>query len=84
MRAHALFDRGEVGFGDGDAGRELEVVVEALLDRGADRDLDARVELDHGSGEHVGGVVADQRERLRPVAARGEDRDLRAVAQRAR
>jgi hypothetical protein len=30
VRAHALFDRREVGLGDDDAGGELEVVVEAV------------------------------------------------------
>ena len=33
--------------------RELEVVVEAVLDRRADRDLHARVEAAHGLGEQV-------------------------------
>ena len=66
-----------------DAVGELEVVVEAVLDRRSDRDLDARVELHHRGREHVRGVVADQLEGLRPVIC-GEDRDVRAVGQRAR
>ena len=53
---------------------ELEVVVEAVLDRRADRDLGPRVELQHRLGHHVGGVVADQLERL--GVAVGEDLDL--------
>ena len=64
---------------------ELEVVVEAVLDRRADRHLGPRVELLHRLGHHVGGVVADQLQRL--GVAVGEDRDLgrrRAAAPRGR
>ena len=43
-----------------DALGELEVVVEAVLDRRADRDLHAGIELQHRGGEHVRGVVADR------------------------
>ena len=39
---------------------EVEVVVEAVLDRRPDRDLHPRVELHHGRRQHVRGVVADQ------------------------
>ena len=62
--------------------RELEVVVEAVLDRRADRHLGARVELLDRLGHHVGGVVADQLQRL--GVAVGEDRDLGAVRERRR
>ena len=71
--------RREVGVGDRDALGELEVVVEAVLDRRADRDLHARVELHHRGREHVGGVVADERQCL--VALLRDDRDLRPVGQ---
>ena len=84
VRAHPVFDRREVGLGDGDPVGELEVVVEALLDRRPDRDLHARIELHHGGGEHVRGVVADQPQRLLALRARGEDRDRGAVGQRPR
>ena len=78
--AHRLLDRLQVGLGDLDLGRELEVVVEAVLDRRADRHLGPGVELLHRLGHHVGGVVADQVERL--GVAVGEDPDLGAVGER--
>ena len=80
--AHRLLDRLQVGVGDPDVLGELEVVVEAVLDRRADRHLGPRVELLDRLGHDVGGVVADQRQRV--VVAIGEDRDLAAVAQRRR
>jgi hypothetical protein len=63
--------------------REVEVVVEAVVDRRADRDLDARVQAAHGLGEQVRGRVPQHRERVRvaPVA-RGEDLDRLAVVER--
>ncbi len=83
VRAHALFDLREVGLGEGGPVGELEVVVEAVLDRRPDRDLDALVELHDRRGEHVRGVVADQLQGLRPVVF-SEDRELRPVGQWAR
>ena len=50
-----------------------EVVVEAVLDDGADRHLRAGPELLHRLGHDVRGVVADELERLRVRA--GEDLD---------
>jgi hypothetical protein len=79
--AHALFDPLEVGVRHHGAVRELEVVVEAILDRGADRDLHAGVQLHHGRGEHVRGVVPDQLQRAR-AARRRDDGNVRAVRQR--
>ena len=70
--AHPLLDRGEVLLGQRHAVREVEVVVEAVLDRRPDRDLDARIQLQDRFGEHVGGVVADQIERVLPAAV-GDD-----------
>ena len=70
--AHLLLDALEVGVGDLHALGELEVVVEAVLDRRADRDLHARVELHHRGGEHVRGVVADQPERVVPALVRDD------------
>ena len=65
--------------------RELEVVVEAVLDRRADRDLHARVEAPHGLGEQVRRRVAEDVERVRVVlVARREDLDLLAVLERQR
>ncbi len=83
VRAHALFDLREVRLGERGAVGELEVVVEAVLDRRPDRDLDAGVELHDRRGEHVRGVVADQLEGLRP-AFLSEDGDVRPVGQWAR
>jgi hypothetical protein len=70
--AHPRLDRLEVGVGDGDAVGEVEVVVEAVLDRGADGDLHAGIELHDRGGEHVGGVVADEVQRVLPAAI-GDD-----------
>ena len=83
VRAHAIFDGGEVGLGDRGSVRELEVVVETVGDRRADRDLDALVELHHGRRQHVGGVVADQLESLLAALGR-QNRQLRPVGQRSR
>ena len=80
--AHPRLDRLEIGLGDGDAVRELEVVVEALLDRRADGDLHARIELRDRGRQHVRGVVPDERQRVRVL--RGDDLDRRAVLERPR
>ncbi len=81
--AHPLLDRREVGLGDGDAVREVEVVVEAVLDRRADRDLHARVQIGHRGGQHVRRVVTNQVERVLP-ALRRDDLERDPVLQRAR
>ena len=64
--AHPLFDRREI------LGRERlvaeEVVVEAVLDHRANRDLRSWPERLHGFGENMRGVVADQFERAGIVA----------------
>ena len=78
--AHLGLDRLEVLLGELHAVRELEVVVEAVLDRRPDRDLHAGVELHHRGGEHVRGVVADQPEAV--LVAAGHDLDARAVLER--
>ncbi len=72
---HLRFDLRQVVLGDRHPVGELEVVVEAGLDRRADRHLGAGVELGHRLGHHVGGVVADQLEPL--GVALGDDRHLR-------
>ena len=65
--AHALFDRGKVVRGERlGAGK---VVVEAVFDHRADRDLGAGPQPLHRLGEHVRRVVADQFERARVLAA---------------
>ena len=65
--AHALLDGREI------LGRErlgaVEVVVEAVLDHRADRDLRAGPQSLHRLGQHVGGVVADQLEGAGVLAA---------------
>jgi hypothetical protein len=64
--AHALLDRRKV------FRRERlvaeEVVIEAVLDHRADRDLGAGPQRLDGLGEHMRGIVADQLERARIVA----------------
>ena len=82
--AHLLLDASEVVLRQLHVLGELEVVVEAVLDRRADRDLHPGVQLHHGGGEHVGGVVAHQPERAHAVlvALRRDDLDPVAVAER--
>jgi len=48
---HLLFDSRKVGLGD--RRRGIDVVVEAVLDGGADAELDARVERFEGLGQQV-------------------------------
>ncbi len=81
--AHPRLDALEVGVTDSNAVGEVEVVVEALLDRRPDRDLHAGIELEHGGGEHVGRVVADEVERVLPAAG-GDDLERLVRLQRAR
>ena len=65
--AHALLDRREILGGERD--RTEEVVIETVLDHRADRHLRVGPQRLHRLGEHVGGVVADELERARVVAA---------------
>ena len=81
---HLRFDLREVALVEGDAGRELEVVVEAVGDRRADRHLRARIELEHGLREHVRDVVAQQLQRVAVAGLGGDDLDRLAVGQRQR
>ena len=77
-RAHLVLDAREIGL----AGRlgEVEVVVEAVLDRGADRDLGAGPEVLHGLGHQVRGGVAQHRQGL--VVADAQDAQVRVVGER--
>ena len=75
--AHPRLHRLEVGRREGLAARE--VVVEAVLDRRADRDLDIRIELLRGLGEGVCRVVPDELQDLGARVLAGHDLD-RAVA----
>ena len=62
---------------------ELEVVVEAVVDRRADRDLHVRVQAQHGLGEQMGARVPEDVERVRVGRVAGrEDLDGRAVRER--
>ncbi len=60
--AHLLLDPGQVV--GRDRGREVEVVVEAVGDGRADRDLGARPQVQDGFGHHVCGRVAQHGQRL--------------------
>ena len=82
--AHLGLDALEVALVDGDAVGELEVVVEAVGDRRADRHLGARIELQHRLGEHVRDVVAQQLQRVAVAGLGGDDLDRLAVHQRQR
>ena len=62
--AHPGVDALEVVVGERAAVGQLEVVVEAVLDRRADAERGAGEQVEHGLGQHVGGRVAD-RERPR-------------------
>ncbi len=63
-----VLDRLEVAFVD--RLRELEVVVEATVDRRADRDLHTRVQAAHGLGEQVRRGVAEHVQGVRVRACR--------------
>ena len=81
LALHLGLDRLEVGVVD--RRREVEVVVEAVLDRRPDRDLDARMEPAHRLGEQVGGRVAEDGERVGILrVARRQDLERRAVGER--
>ncbi len=80
VEGHPLLDSRQVRLRRAKSVGELEVVVEALLDRRADRDLGARPQVEHGGGQDMGAVVAKDLERLR--TARGEDLDPLPVGQR--
>ena len=64
--AHLLFDRGKI------LRRERlvaeEIVIEAVLDRGADGHLRARPQRLHRFGQHMGAVMPDQLQRAGVVA----------------
>src|SRR5204863_8298189 len=63
--------------------RELEVVVEAVLDRRADRDLDAGVEAPDRLRQQVGSGVSQDVESVRIIlVARGQDLDRFPVRER--
>ena len=62
----------EVLLGEAAAGL-VEVVVEAVLDRGADGHLGAREEALHGVGHDVGGRVADDRQAVGIGGADGRE-----------
>ena len=64
---HLGLDRGEVLLGEGT--RHVEVVVEAVLDGGTDRDLGLGEEAFYGRGHDVRGAVVQRLERR--VLARG-------------
>ena len=79
--AHARLDALEVVVGEVLAVRQLEVVVEAVLDRGADRVLRAGKEIGDGLGHHVRGRVAQHFPAL--VAGGRDDSDARIGFDRA-
>ncbi len=75
--AHPGLDLGEVVRGERNL--DVEVVVEAVLDRRADPELGVRVEVLHGLGQHVGARVPQD---VVPVVAVDRDAlDLVAVGE---
>jgi hypothetical protein len=76
---HPGLDALEVLRGERRSPGQLEVVVEAVLDRRADAEGGAREQVEHGLGEDVGRGVTDRVEA--PVRVRGDDGDLVAVGQ---
>ena len=74
---HLLLDPREVLGTGALAVRKVDVVIEALGDRRADRDLRRRPKIEYRLGEHVCGVVADELQRLGTVL--GDDLELGAV-----
>jgi hypothetical protein len=77
--AHAGVDALEVVGRERPPVRQLEVVVEAVLDRGPDAERGPGEEVEHGLGEHVGRRVPD---RVEPAVGLGRhDRHLVAVGQ---
>ena len=76
-----VLDRRQIALGDRLG--ELEVVVEAVLDRRPDRDLHARVEPPYRLREQVGRGMAQHVERIWVArVARGQEVDLLAVSER--
>ena len=77
-RAHLVLDAGQVALTR--RFREIEVVVETVLDRGPDRDLRAGPEVLDGLGHEVRGRVAQHRQRV--VVADAQNAQVRAIGQR--
>ena len=67
--AHLGFDLGQIVGREGLVAREI--VIEAVLDHRADRDLRAGIELLHGLRHHMRRVMADQLERFGDPRASG-------------
>ena len=83
--AHRRLDPLQVVLARALAVRELEVVVEAAIDRWTDRDLGPGPELGDRRRHHVSGVVAhepERRLRVLALAAGGDDPDLGTVMKR--
>ena len=76
--AHLLFDCGKI------LRRERlvaeEIVIEAVFDHRADRDLRARPQRLHRFGQHMGGVMPDQFQRAGVIA--GDELDFRIMLDR--
>ena len=77
--AHPGVDAVEVVGGERAAVGQLEVVVEAVLDRRADGEGGAREQVEHRLGQHVGRRVADREEA--PVVGLGDDGGVVAVVE---
>ena len=80
--AHPGVDAVEVVRGEVAAVGQLEVVVEAVLDRRTDPERRPGEQVEHGLGQHVRRRVADRVQPARIVG--GDDADLVALGQRGR
>jgi hypothetical protein len=80
--AHPRIDALQVVVGERRAGRKLEVVVEAVLDRRAARRTWPPATVEHGLCQHVRRRVSEVLERL--GVAIGDETNLGAVRQRLR
>ena len=78
--AHAFLDASQVVFGEVRAAGQVEVVIEAVVDGRADRELGARPQLGDRLRQHVRGRVPQHVAAF--VGVGGDDRYRRAVVQR--
>jgi hypothetical protein len=80
--AHLRLDRGQVVLGEGPRRAGREVIIKAVVGRGAEGDLRAGPQRLHRFGQHMGKVVPRQFQRVRLVLG-GDEREACVTLQRA-